>query len=491
MVEWMATAAQLADRLCAEALWDGGRATWFGDQMANLDGRWEVVHRDVGGDLYGGTAGIGLALSRLFAATGDDRHRRTSLGALTHAAAWLERTRPPPSLYGGSLGVITAMAEAARGLDTPAFAEDASRRAQEAAEAPRLDSFDLIGGTAGAIIAWLRLADLLDEDRYLSVACALADELCTTADRQPAWASWSDPHSTGCPPLCGLGHGASGAAVALAELGVRVGDRSYLQLARAAFAYERAWYDREALGWPELRELDRAAVSRGDRPPTPDFWCHGSLGIGLARCRLHELTGDAIDGVEAGAALQAAELRLEREEVVGTSDASLCHGTAGVVELFAAAANVFQQSSLAVKAQRAADVMVSACDVATGTWPCGVRDGGENPSLMLGLAGIAAVLQRVAQPEAAPVGLPYTCPIETQRLIVKLAGDVAPADAVAKLDELLRQLPDARVERVSKTGRALVRLAPAADANAALALAKRLDGIEYAELDVTDHAVDH
>ena len=51
--ELVDAAVRAADRLCADAVWDGGAATWFGDDKQFYEGSWEVVHRSVDGDLYG------------------------------------------------------------------------------------------------------------------------------------------------------------------------------------------------------------------------------------------------------------------------------------------------------------------------------------------------------------------------------------------------------------------------------------------------------
>ena len=85
--------------------------------------------------------------------------------------------------------------------------------------------------------------------------------------------------------------------------------------------------------WPDLRGLDRAGVAAGSLPAYSSFWCHGAVGIGLARLRAWELTG------------VAARPRRRRHRAAGRDastrgrssrarDPSLCHGVAGLAELF-------------------------------------------------------------------------------------------------------------------------------------------------------------
>ena len=108
-----ASAGSLADHLCDAALWDDGHAVWLGDERQQTDSGSEVVHRSIDGDLYGGTAGIALALARLYRHTGTARYLETARGAARHGARWLDRLQPTADLYAGSLGVLLAMAEVA------------------------------------------------------------------------------------------------------------------------------------------------------------------------------------------------------------------------------------------------------------------------------------------------------------------------------------------------------------------------------------------
>ena len=55
-IDALALADRIATRLCDDALWHEGRATWLGDEKEEIDGSWEVVHRSIGGDVSGGAA---------------------------------------------------------------------------------------------------------------------------------------------------------------------------------------------------------------------------------------------------------------------------------------------------------------------------------------------------------------------------------------------------------------------------------------------------
>lgn len=486
----VAAAVRILDQLCQEAVWDDGRAIWLGDERRDVAGTVEVVHASTDGSVYGGTAGIGLVLTRAWQQLGDDRYRDAARGALAHASTWLDRQRPSPSLYSGSLGVIAALAEAGMAFGDGTLLDEARFRAETAADAVTSGSFDVIGGLAGSVIVWLRLADLLAGERFLDLASTLGDRLVDGAEEFSVGLAWRDPAAGDEPALCGLAHGASGVAWALADLWRRTGSARAIDTAFAAMAYERAWYRRDEMNWPDLREIKRADLDKGDKTASPVYWCHGALGVGLVRLRVVELTGSTVAAAEAGAALLAAErevLRASQESA--PRDLSLCHGLAGAAELLLEGARVFGQGALAERAVEAADLVIDLGGDGAGPWPCGVAGGGENPSLMLGLAGIAGVLLRFGT-QRRPLGLLYSEPMAATRLIVKLAGELDQQQLQARLEKLVEAVPAATVERVSRSGRAVLRLAPGTSIDEAVVAAQKLTGVEYAEADVTDRATD-
>ena len=488
-VDPLALARNIADRLCVEAIRSAGRATWLGDEKENVTGEWEVVHRSVDGDLYGGTAGIGLFLGRIFTATGEERYRTTALEAFAHAVEWCRRTRPSGSLYVGSAGLAAALAEAAGPLGSGALAEEARRITLDAIEHPPAES-DFLGGRAGSIVALLHIARTLHIDHAFEAAqahgAALSGDAITELYPGACWASDTGSDE---PPLCGLAHGASGIALALAELAHVCGDERSAELARAAAEYERAWFRRETGNWPDLREYTRTKKARGEAPAFPNFWCHGAVGIGLVRLRQYALTGETIYAVEAETALLSAEKYLALCAEGGVhADLSLCHGLAGLVELFLAGAHVLEQPELHEQAMACVQLAALLGREGAGPWPCGVPEGGENPSLMLGLAGIGMMFLRASDPMVAPIGLPYTANILTSRVIVRLRQGETPIDVQARVQELLQLVPGSRVERISGSGRILLRLAASTPIETAIEALSAHEGVEYAEPDVIDRA---
>lgn len=496
--EALEVAQSIGELLVERAIVHEGRATWLGDEQHLLDGTWQVVHSSIEGDLYGGTSGVALYLGRLAAATGRDDFAETARQAFEHARRWYRQTSPPPTLYEGSLGLACVAAELADLLDgSPNDAADFV--VDELLPTNSTEDADLVGGRAGSLVALLHLATRLRRPDLDPVVARLAASLAGDAERGThRGASWRStasiepgipPHATA--PLCGLAHGASGVAWALAEYATATGDDTYRAVVRDAIEYERAWFDAAQQNWPDLRGMTSDRVASGERPSFPVFWCHGALGIGLVRLRLHQLDERNDDAAEAEAAIMCALRFAADVESAGMPyDLSLCHGLGGVVELLVYAAHVFDEPELRAQALTTLAVGLDLQGADDVRWPCGVRDGGENPSLMLGIAGIGLAFLRAADPRTQGMGLPYAQPMSWQRLIVKLAGEFDEASLHSRAHAIVAEIDGARLDRISRRGRILVRIPSDASISEITERLSALADVEYAEPDVTDRATD-
>ena len=73
-------------------------------------------------------------------------------------------------------------------------------------------------------------------------------------------------------------HGVTGIGWSLHKLARATGDARHLRTAKGAFAFEDSLFDVEEQNWLDLRELGG--------PKTGRAWCHGAVGIALARLDL-------------------------------------------------------------------------------------------------------------------------------------------------------------------------------------------------------------
>jgi hypothetical protein len=207
----------------------------------------------------------------------------------------------------------------------------AARRRREAARLPSLAEFDLIRGLSGlgALLltrASSRPSPLLEE--VLDYLVSLARPVDATSRALPGW--WS-PDTPGHVPMAG-GHANNGVAhgiagpLALLSLAARRG----IQVEGQAEAIETfaRWLERfGAFYWITLGQL--SAPESRPAPPLRPSWCYGGLGI----ARALQLAAIAAGGTARRKAAEDSALaaltdpaRLDR-----VTDASLCHGWAGLL----------------------------------------------------------------------------------------------------------------------------------------------------------------
>jgi lantibiotic modifying enzyme len=409
----------LGARLAREAIWHGARCNWTGDAMEFLDGRWQVAHRALPADVYGGTAGVALFLGRLHAATRERLYARVAQAALEQAASQLpaQPAAARGAFYAGALGIAWAMLRTGHLVDAPALVEH-GWQAVEAIAADDPDAahgLDITSGSAGAIAGLLDLLPLADGDaarrgRLLDAAARHGRRLVDRARRGERGWHWAPEAAPATEHgLCGFSHGAAGMAWALLALHRATGEPDFAHGGREAMRYERSWFSRDEQNWPDLRSLydptlgalaDAAAAQGGRRLAYMSAWCHGAPGIGLARLATHALTREAACLDEARAALRTTRVGLELslQQPAWSQNFSLCHGLAGNAELLLEAGRALGDADALALARRVGATGRALYAQAEAPWPCGVNGGGETPALLLGLAGIGHFYLRLHDP---------------------------------------------------------------------------------------------
>lgn len=417
--EFLDTASAIGRRLALQALWEGKACTWeVLEPQPDPENRVRTVRAE--GQLYQGAAGIAWFLGELYRATGDAEVGRAARGGLEHA---LDRGDHLADLFGfhsGRMGIAWVAVRLAGIFERPEYAERARRLLAPLAGRESEDpGLDVIGGAGGAIPACLDLAERTGWDELLPIARKLGEHLISQAQRRPDGWSWATGGESAVRNLTGFAHGASGMGLALLELDRATGDGRFRFAAEMAFLYERRLFNEERSNWPDLRHKDlgealffermdelRRAVLDGTAPAYEESymtaWCHGSPGIGLARLRAFELTGQAVYRREAEAALRSTLQTLEDELSQG-GNYSLCHGIGGNCELPLLAAEILDDPDLRQIAERAGREGIEACEERGRPWPCGTHGGVPDPSLLVGEAGIGAFYLRLAEPETPSV----------------------------------------------------------------------------------------
>ena len=392
------TALRIAERLVRTARWQGDACAWG-----------QAGGQPHSGNLYRGTAGIALFLAEAGRLTGDAGCRRAAEGAARHAMSWAARvTAPHPGLFTGRVGAGWAVAQVGMALGKEEHVRAGADTVRWVASVPPPRGNDVTEGIAGVVLALLQLAPLAGETGALATAAAWGRALCDRSVAEPWGWSWPAGSPDYVRNLLGYAHGASGIGHALLELAAVTGEAGFRYGAEQAFLYERRYHRPELGNWPDFRYAAADAAPRADPAPAPyhpsfrTAWCHGATGIGLARLRAWELLGTPRYAAEARSAVTAAR-RYPRGD--GTNF-SLCHGTAGTVELLAEAARVLREPPLLDEAAVLAAEGCERFERAGKGWACGTRDGAGDAGLMLGEAGIGLTLLRLAGLSTASVLLP-------------------------------------------------------------------------------------
>ncbi|MBI2761817.1 MAG: protein kinase [Chloroflexi bacterium] len=384
-------ARRLGDALCATAEPVDGGLAWtcrhpvgYGMQLR---------------DVNAGAAGTVLALADLVEALDLPAHRDTLAGAARALAASTPFAGGPlPGLFAGESGVGAALLFAGQALEDRDLIMAAESRGRQVAALPHA-SPDLFTGTAGRLRFHLMLWRVTSARDQIEAAVAAGEQLLATAERPGAGERcWRIPlgyeQASGLVYL-GYAHGAAGIADTLLDLYQVVGDERY----RAAAAGAGRWLARLAqrtgseraagLDWPDT---EGGALNGG-------LWCHGALGVGrffLHAARLN-LLADA-EAIALGAARTAARTARWAGPV-------LCHGLAGKIT-FLLDVYLATGDGVWLEEARALGRLVEAFAVERDSQVqvSSETTGSISPDFMVGYAGIAYCLLRLAAPDQGTAG---------------------------------------------------------------------------------------
>ncbi len=356
--------------------------------------------------LYDGASGPLLFLSALAAVTREARWTeaaRSAVDAIDHAweAPAGDRALPDGEPLGAASGLASiayALALSGALLEEPSLLERALAFARlvtpERIAADR--RLDVVGGLAGAALGLTAVHELSRQSWLLDRAEACARRLLSAAVRLPeggtAWASVDGRL------LAGMGHGAAGIACALARVGSSSGERQLLDVARSAFAFERALFSPAHRNWP-------VAGAGGTAPLLMAGWCHGAPGIGLARALAPSLLDDQLLSEIEVAMLTTAEAARQ-------GDDHLCCGRLGRVDALLTAGRTLARSQWTDAARALGGEVADRAraerrfSLPGHEFTCRVFD----PGFFKGLSGIGYQLLRLAAPAQVPSVLGWEVP---------------------------------------------------------------------------------
>jgi type 2 lantibiotic biosynthesis protein LanM len=399
---YIGEAGKITAELSHHAIRRGPGAAWIGLDWLGDSDVFQLVC--LGPDLYNGATGIAFFLAAHAAVTASKASRELALAGVAHIRKNLKSRNAPRLARSLGIGAATglgsivyALAAMGKCLGDAGLREDAENAARlftdELIAADK--QLDVMGGSAGAILALLRLHRDIQSDDVLARAIKCGEHLLAQdrvaqdragpADRR----SWAG-QGLGRSALNGMSHGAAGFAYALASLAAASGREEFAEAAAECIAFEDASYDADRHNWPDLRAPGAALW--------PCQWCHGAPGIGLARVATARRIGaNAALNAKLGSERIAADID---HAVAGVKQSgpnqldTLCCGALGSIEFLCEAASVIGDDLRALASQRLAAILNEAAATGDYRWNSGKRQ--FNLGLFRGLAGVGYSLLRQA-----------------------------------------------------------------------------------------------
>ena len=367
-------------------------AAWVGLDWLGASEVGQLV--TLGPDLYNGASGIALYLAA------HARYAKDSIsGELAHkalASTRLQIAQPSAPRWARGLGiggasglgsVVYALTVISELLVEPSLLQDAltvsNLFSNELIAADR--SLDVISGSAGGVLGLLALYRKTQSKEVLAKAIACGEHLL----RQPrlgeagkrSWVVLGVSES----PLTGFSHGAAGFAYALSSLAKVSGREEFEVAAQECVAYEDSCYNKDVFNWPDLRTADATVF--------PSQWCHGAIGIGLARVASGRAGKAKVETIVSDINHAVQNTTANWPQHVDT----LCCGTLGTVEFLAEAGELLNQPALGhLSDQRLAQIIANRHEQGDYAWNAGGT--AFNLGLFRGLSGVGYTILRKLDP---------------------------------------------------------------------------------------------
>ncbi len=276
--------------------------------------------------------------------------------------------------------------------------------------------YDVLLGSAGTLHGLLACYETTGSAAALSAARACGDHLLDGRyEKWNAYGLWDTSRVDGVySTAIGAAHGVAGIAHALYRLWGHTDEPAYREAAADAVAFENTFYADRERNWK---------MNFGGVRHYTDWWCSGRTGVGAARVgSLAAYDDDPAAATPASDASApgdgAATLARDLDRVAAgigprlLDHDSLCHGTAGVIDLL-----VDLAAHPAVGDDAAARLAAGLLDRRAETGHLQVTHGEipelRNPVLFLGTSGVAYALARTLAP-SLPSVLRFAAPTEVE-----------------------------------------------------------------------------
>ena len=345
----MNAAVSIADRLMKNSISDSDRIYWKTLRLAEKN----IHNYALSETIYSGNAGIALFFIELYKLTGDARY----FEIITKIKNWLIyycKNNPSrnAAFYTGRSGVAYSLLQIYK-LDNEKATENAALEiAMRGLENHDFSlNPDLLSGNASVMLGLMHLYAASKKDWALEQIDKAAGEIISSLNFSLSEGMSWGTNFNNLKNLCGFSHGVSGVAFSFLELGNYFNLDAFIWLARQAIVYENNLFKNDE--WPDYRlmiakedfidaaeKLKNGGQNYLFTPGSYNAWCHGAVGIGLARLRAYSLLHDPHDLTDFDKAITIVQ---SKNYGAGTNRSyTLCHGLGGFAHLYLDAGNFFK-----------------------------------------------------------------------------------------------------------------------------------------------------
>ncbi|MEM9304605.1 MAG: type 2 lanthipeptide synthetase LanM family protein, partial [Pseudomonadota bacterium] len=384
---------------------EDGSLTWLAPTWLRNQDR---ADRGAGYYLYNGAAGIALFLAALGRHRGEVRFGDAARRAMSPVFQLFSSdarstllTHEGVGLCHGLGSLVFAATHLARVTGDDDYLELAAVVSREISP-ERIGGdhrFDVEGGSAGALIALLALADRLPEAVTTEQLDALVAHLLEHQEGAQVGGAW--PNEVGVLQT-GLAHGAGGIAAALADYHLRHPRLDVRRAIGRALAYENSQFSKEAGNWLLLDHGPDGVP----KTASMSSWCYGGPGIALTRLVIGRTLPD-LPGLSGDLELA---LGVTRRAGAGAVD-HVCCGAAGLADVLLEAGRVQDDPVDVNRAERLVGALAAQYfDGASGLLlhPDKAHNRILRPGFFRGVAGIGYVALRLLDADLPCLTAPGT-----------------------------------------------------------------------------------
>lgn len=244
------------------------------------------------------------------------------------------------------------------------------------------ERYDVIDGSAGAVLSLLTLHDATGNNSALERAVTIGDHLLSNSvecNGTPIW----QPVTVG-RALTGFAHGTAGIAYALFRLANATNKDRFRESALASLNYENRYYDSDEQNWSDLRCDAESGFM--------DAWCHGRSGIGLARLGMADIKETEQIRQDIDRALNGVD------PLMLPSNDHVCCGSYSRIEFLLRAGRIFHKPAYCERAERLAVSSIQRADARGRFETKWQSKHWYNPGFFQGESGIGYTLLRLIDP---------------------------------------------------------------------------------------------